>query len=571
MNTTNKSISLILILLTFILNSCSSEEPKYVPPTLVNFPETGLLGQSIVIEVENVEIGKLQVFFDSEEAQVNYVSDKEIMVIVPRTIKTNTPTLKVIDLNENKTILNKTFSLKKPVISTYSKDKITFNETFTIYGENFDILKDFITVSVNNENATIVNVAYNKIEIQIPTKIKTANLEIKVKAQLQEVTSTLPLLLESPMISGINNSSAWLGSQLIVFGKNFNPNLEFGEVFIDDIPCFFTASNNKLSIDIPPGPYKDFKITNVTYKTAELTSSFDCTVPILNDVIMVDYTNRGVIPNSVDIPHTIFERNNKAYAFKTVKNDIYGYNGDYTLLEFSPITEKWTELPNFHYSGVIADAVYDGKDAVYLYKKSTVTEEFTLTKLDLNTYKEVELDLPYGNKIYNPILFAYQDNLYMLSGLNITNTSVTTRTQKYKYSASTHSWSELPSSTFSNLPLVSNGGSGKCKYLFQGNNIYITYNLNRSFKITPNLTATEYPNFLFKYSNNIFALSGYNYLYNTNTNKYMPLDSYNYFGYSELFFTLNNEIYYLRGSSTVYFQNTFFTQKLRKEILNGIL
>jgi len=551
MSTPNKSISILFILLTFILNSCNSEEPKYIPPTLVNFPETGLLGQPIVIEVENVEIGKLQVFFDSEEAQVNYVSDKEIMVVVPRTIKTNTPTLKVIDLNENKTILNKTFSLKKPVISKYSSDKITFNQTFTIYGENFDILKDYIAVSVNNENATIINVDYNKIEIQIPNKIKTANLEIKVKAQLQEVTSTLPLLLESPEIIGINNSSAWLGSQLIVFGKKFNPNLEFGEVFINDIPCYFTAANNKLSIDIPPGPYKDFKITNVTYKTAGLSTSFDCTVPIVNDVIVVDYINGGVIPNSVEIPHTVFEYNNKAYAFKKDKNDNYSYNDNYTLLEFSPITEKWTELPNFHYKGFLTDAVYDGKDAVYLYKRSTITNEFTLTKLDLNTYKEVEIDLPYSNKIYSPILFAYQDNLYMLSGLNITNNSVTTRTEKYKYSATTNTWSVLPNSTFSNLPLVSNGGSGKCKYLFQGNNIYITYNLNRSFKITPNLSATEYPNFLFKYSNAIFALAGYNYLYNINTNKYMPLDSYNYFRYSEYFFNLNNEIYFLGCSCSV--------------------
>ena len=172
MNILSKNISIVYILLICLLNACNPEEAKYIPPTFVNFPDSGLLGQSIVIEVENVEIGKLQVFFDTEETQVNYVSDKEIMVIVPRTIRTNTATLKVIDLNENKTILNKTFSLKKPIISKYSSDKITFNENFTIYGENFDTMKDFIAVSINNENATIINVDYNKIEIQIPNKIK---------------------------------------------------------------------------------------------------------------------------------------------------------------------------------------------------------------------------------------------------------------------------------------------------------------------------------------------------------------------------------------------------------------
>jgi hypothetical protein len=570
MNTPNKSIAIIFILLTFILNSCSSEETKYIPPTLVNFPETGLIGQPIVIEVENVQIGKLQVFFDSEEAQVHYVSDKEIMVIVPRTIKTNTPTLKVIDLNENKTILNKTFSLKKPVITKYSGDKITFNETFTIYGENFDVLKDFISVFVNNEKATIINVDYNKIEIQIPNKIITANLEIKVRAQLQEVTSTLPLLLESPMISGINNSSAWIRSQLIVFGKNFNPNSEFGEVFINDIPCFFSVSDNKLSIDIPPGPYQDFKITNVTYKTAGLTSSYDCTVPILNDAILVDHTDKG------SLQHTIFKHNNKAYTFKYIDDGSHNFNYKYSLLEFSPITEKWTELSTFKYTGYLADAVFDGNNTVYLYKKSQATQEFSLTKLNLNTFQEVAIDLPYGNKIFNPILFAYQDNLYILSGLNIIDGQVTTRNQKYKYSVATNSWSVLSSSAFSTLPLVSPSGSGKCNYLFHGNNIYISYGIiGGTHKINSNLSVTDYSfPFSFEYSNAIISQQRYydQYIfYNIITNASKIKNEDNLFDYDNSFFTLNNEIYYIKNSWTSYYQNTYYTQKLRKEILNGLL
>ena len=101
MNVTYKRISVFFILLTFILSSCNSEEEKitYTPPILVSYPETGLLGQPISFEIENFTPDKLQVFFDLEEAQVNYVSDTKIMVIVPRTIKRSNPTLKIIDLN----------------------------------------------------------------------------------------------------------------------------------------------------------------------------------------------------------------------------------------------------------------------------------------------------------------------------------------------------------------------------------------------------------------------------------------------------------------------------------------
>ncbi|CAH0336678.1 hypothetical protein FVB9288_02389 [Flavobacterium sp. CECT 9288] len=569
MTTLARTFSIIFILISTILISCSSEETKYIPPTLVNFPESGLLGQPIVIEIKNFEIGKLQVFFDLEEAQVNYVSDKEIMVIVPRTIKTNTPILKVIDLNENKTILNQTFSLKKPTISKYSSDKITFNETFTIYGENFDLLKDFITVSVNNEKAIIKNVDYNKIEIEIPNKIKTANLEIKVTAQLQEVASTLPLLLDSPMISGINNSSTWLGGQLIVFGENFNPNLDFGEVFINDIPCYFIASNNKLSIDVPPGPHKDFKITNVKYKTAGLTTTFDCDVPILNDVIMVDYLK------DINIQHSVIVYNNKAYQFKFKNKASYDFNFNYSLLEFSPTTEKWTELSSFSYTGYLSKIAFDGKKTVYLYKKSTAGN-YSLSKFDLSTMVETPISLPFGNKIDNPILFAYQNNFYFIGGVVHNNGTSTVIKQKHQYSESTNSWKTLPASTFSTFPSCDTSGCGECKYFFVGNDIYITIFTGnyKSYKINPNLDVIANIPYalLFEYSNKIFGLrpNSNNELYNVNTNGYKILDYTSVLAYGSSFFTVNNEIYFTRNSWTVYHQNTLFTQKLRKEILNGL-
>lgn len=570
MKNINRSIAITFILLTFILSSCSSEDAKYIPPTLVSFPETGLLGQPVKIQIENFQVDKLQVFFDLEKAQVNYISDKEIMVMVPRTIKTNNPTLKIIDLNENKTILEKAFSLKKPVIRSYNSDNVNFNETFIINGENFDILKDFVSVTVNDKIATIINVAYDKIEIQIPNEITTPELQVKVRTQLQETTSTLPLHLKKPVITGIQNSVAWIGTELKVYGQNFNPNFKFGEVYINGILCYFSSTNNELSVSIPPGPYQDFKITNVTYKTAGFSYSYDCDIPIRNDALMVDYMDSG------NITHTIFECNGKAYAFQSVEEGVYDFDYDYKLLEFSPITEKWTELSTFKYKGYLADVVYDGNNTVYLYKKSQAKQEFSLTKLNLNTFEEVAINLPFGNKIFNPILFAYRDNLYMLSGLNIIDSNVTVRNQKYKYSDSTNSWSVLPDSAFSSLPLVSSSGTGKCQYLFSGNDIYISIfsNFRSTYKITPDLNVTEYRlySFCFDYANAIIGKQiNYNdYLFNINTNVSKPIDNYSLFGYSESFFTLNKEIYYLRNSWTGYYQNKIYTQKLRKEILNGL-
>lgn len=566
------SIVVFLALLSFVLNSCSNtEDPQYVPPTLVTFQETGLLGQPVSIELENFEADKLQVFFDMEKATIEGSSETGITVNVPRTIKRSNPTLKIIDLNENKTIFEKTFLLKKPIISSYSSESVTFNETLTIYGENFDVDKDFISVFVNNEKAVIVSNDYNKIEIQIPIKIAKANLEVKVKSQLQETTSSVALALKAPIIKSIRNSSVWLQTYLYINVENFNPDSTLGELFINGVPSnYFTVNGKTVEVIMPPGPYKDFKITNITYKTAGLTTSYDYDVKILNDFIMVDHIDNA------GIDHTIFTHNNKAYALKYVMNDSDSANRTYSFLEFSPITEKWTELSSFKYSGYIADAVYDGEDTVYLYRLSVASQTYSMTKLNMDTFKETPMALP-SNKIQGPMLFAYQDNLYLLSGLNNDQGNTTVRTQKYKYSKNNNTWTELASSAFSPIPLVANGSSGKCKYIFNGGNLYLSDGINyRTFKITPNLAVTVNPNhyrLFLDYGNSIIVKDvNYRSLFiNMETDKSVTLDMDSLFGYSENFFTLNNEIYYLRNSWSVYYQNTLYTQKLRKEILNGIL
>ncbi|GGF23527.1 IPT/TIG domain-containing protein [Flavobacterium limi] len=570
MKNISKNIIITLILLAYVLNACSSsEDKKYISPTIVNFPESGLLGQPITIKIENFEVDKLQVFFDLEKAQINYKSDKEIVVIVPRTIKRNNPTLKIIDLNENKTILEQAFSLKKPIISKYSSDSVTFNETFTIYGENFDTLKDFASVTVNNETATIVNIDYNKIELEIPSKIRTTNLEIKVGSQLQEVTSTLPLSLKSPVILGINNSIVWIGTALIVFGENFNPNKDFGEVFVNGVPSRFQADNNKLTIDTPPGPYKDFKITNITYKTAGLTYSFDCLLNIKNDGILVDHVK------DANFQHPAFVYNNKAYQFKYNDNGSHDFNFTYSLLEFSSTTEKWTEISSFKYTGYLKEAVFDGERYVYLYKRSFTTNEYSLSKLDLKTFIETPIILPFGNKVYNSIIFAYQNNLYFLSGIINNNVNTTIIDQKYRYSEVTNTWTVLPSSSFSEIPALDSNGNVGNNYLFVGKDIYITtFRGNyKTYKITPNLDTTEYRlyNIFFTYSNAVFGGQvNYNsHLFNINTNASKQVDLYSLSGFGTNFFTLNNEIYY-RGGSISYYPNSTATYKLRKEILNGL-
>src|SRR6478672_9652816 len=149
------------IFLLLVFNSCTSDDSA-ANPAVVTFEQTGLLGQEVSIQMSNIPVGNLQVFFDLEEAAINYVSDDEIIVTVPRTVQSATPTLKIVDLTTNETVLNEVFGLKTPIISGLSSNEIGFDQVLSIYGENFDVLEDDIKVYVNNVEAEITNTNYQQ-------------------------------------------------------------------------------------------------------------------------------------------------------------------------------------------------------------------------------------------------------------------------------------------------------------------------------------------------------------------------------------------------------------------------
>jgi len=558
-----KLVFFVLILMSLISCSKSDGEEEYVAPTIVNFSNNGLLGQSVNIKLENFSIDKLQVFFDLEKAQIEYLSDEEIKVVIPRTIKRSNPTLKIIDLVTNETILSEGFLLKTPNITHYSTDKASFDENFIIYGENFDVDKSSVLVTINGENAQIVNSEFDKIEVKIPNAVKKSDLEVNVKAQLQEVKSNLALTLRPPVISTIDNKDLWIGSQLTIDGENFNPDNSLGEAYINGVSCYFEYYNKKIFITVPPGPFRDFKITNVSYKTAGQLISYDCNINLLNEGILVDQ----IVGSHQQ--HSVFVRNNRAYTFVYKNNNVYDYNYDYSLLEFSPITEKWAELTGFHYKGQIVDAVFDGVNKVFLYKKDYNSGVYTLSVLDLDTFSEKEIDFSFSNKIDNPRIFSFQGDLYFCNGSIYIHPNVSTLSERYKYSKLTNTWTLLDKSAFSELPIVNPGGSGNSDYLHYKGKLFLSdYTNNRTYKINSDLSVDTYTySYSFMYNDILYGsrTNVFNVLYNLYSQKNITLQS-NLFAPC---FTLNNEIYFFAGIKSVYYQNaTLTTHRLRKEVLN---
>jgi len=552
--------SIILILfVSFILSCQKDDEP--VSATASNFDESGLLGASINIEGANFEVGMIQVFFDLEEAEVIFLSPTEIQVMVPRTLERFNPLLKVIELRNNTTILETSFQLETPQITAYSSNTVTFGENLTIEGYHFDINNDFVKVTVNGVIAPILDTDYGQVVINIPTDIDSPELEIKLTAQLQEITSQLNLTLKSPEITEVIQEEVYIAGTLEVNGANFNPDYEKGKVFINDLPAYFTAQNDKLFIDVPAGPYSDFKFTEIRYETAGLSTTFACDVAIKDNSIMVDANDYG--------PHLIFVHNNAAYSFMLTQSEP---ENRYVLKKFETSDEKWRQVSNFEYEGYLNDVVYDEEDTVYLYVRDDSETPMRLVAFNMNTFSETIMPLPSPSEIIYPILFTVGHNLYFVSGKYYNNGNPTVSREKFKFTKATGQWETLPESTFAELPLVHIYGGGAATSFFDDGKRYINYGLHdKTFVIHPDLSVTVLNRQIFFIYQHTPLGGRYSYtdtLYNMVTQQGMNIYYGNFRYWVHTFFVLNNEVYFHGSRSNV---NNTTTNRLRKEILNEIL
>lgn len=559
---------ILIFILTLCLFSCSNDDNAAPPEQLVTNAElNGILGEKITIEGENFMPNKLQVFFDLEKSQINFLSPELIEITVPRTLKRFNPTLKVINLTTNEDILNETFTLRAPKITGFGENNITFDETLVINGENFDIQEDFVEVYVNDEKAQLIRTNYNQLEVLIPYKITDASLTVKVKSQIQEAISTGQLTLRSPEIKNVTNDIAWLGGNLSISGINFNPVYEFGEVFVNGVKSHFTSQNKSLYIDVPLGPYSDFKITNITYVTAGLTTSFDIDLDIGNVGVMVDL--------NANLNSEVVVYNNKGYVFTSEKVNSNDDMPTIELHEFSPETEKWVKVENFGFQGYLNAMVFDNDSNIYLYK-GIATSVNELTKLNLNTFTETKIDIPFHESLSQSAMFCNDGDLFVLNGMIYENNQSIVSNKKYHYKSDFQQWEEITSNLFNDTVW----GKSIERMIFHNGNLYFSRIAdNGIYRLNADYSVTLMPGTIMLFSYGTSLIGRRSNIVNERMRLYDIFDvtngidlvfggTYNSAGW---FFVINDNIYYHKRGWLYDGKVELATYKLKKELINEIL
>ncbi|MCR8667668.1 IPT/TIG domain-containing protein [Aestuariibaculum sp. M13] len=560
-----KDINLILCLICLVFISCDNNSEEVKSQIVTEIELSGVFDEEIAIKGENFEWDKLQVFFDLEKAPITYFSFTEIRVRVPRSLGKHNPTIRVIDLVSNEDIINQVFNLKPPKIESYSSAEITFDEKLIIRGENFDINKDYVDVRINNVKAEIFAVSYNIIEVYIPYAITDSNLKIEVTSQLQSVLSSLDLTLKRPQISKLlTENISYFGQKIMLTGANFNPDEDFGDVYVDGILCNYFSDNSNLIVDSPIGPFNEFEMKTLTYTTAGMTVNFDLHLPITNSSIMVE--------ELANINFNIITYNNKAYAFTVDYYDPQEFGYQVDLFEFSPNTEKWTKIESFSYGGYLNEVIFDNINSVYLYKGVDRVNNNELTKLNLDDLTEKKLSLPFHESLGGASMFAFQNYLYVFNGNSYENDQTTPSNKKFVYSSNEDKWQEVNNDDFANNIWLD---SQVYNRIFNNGNLYLTfgypngtYELNQNLDL--NLMIGPYSGgMLFPKDNKIICagntVNDRTYIYNIYDNNtttqviFAPLSNHK-------FFVLNNNIYFSAQHSAKY-----YTFKLKDGFFNEIL
>ncbi|MGE0930272.1 IPT/TIG domain-containing protein [Peijinzhouia sedimentorum] len=190
-------------------SNTSSDKFNYIMPLLTNiYPLEGTFGDTIIVSGENFGHSKLmkQVLIGNNEAKIISVTPTKIQFEIPVETKEKSNT---IELNFNGTNLstNNKFLLNAPVIQNFTPTRVSeMNEVITIYGKNFNPIKESNSVLINGLDASVVEAHNDFLKVELPnflipsynvTMKENVNIEVKIAEQTTTSIEKLSIYWDS--------------------------------------------------------------------------------------------------------------------------------------------------------------------------------------------------------------------------------------------------------------------------------------------------------------------------------------------------------------------------------------
>ena len=536
---------LLVSVLILFFNCTTNDEimnPEIENTIIANnfkIPDNGVFNDFVIISGENMELDSLNFYFNNKLVYEKYQPVKDsIYINIPRSLETVESNLNIYQKIRGKdSLISKTlFNLKEPKITSVKDNMTTFGESIVIYGENFDS-QNYTKLYVNDINSEIIYSFKDSLKFVVPNELTEQVLSLKIETQLQEDTLSNSLNLETPQIDFVKEE-VYIGEQLIIKGKRFNPLKEYGKIILNneiEASIEYVYNSNSLKVKLPLGPYKEFEINSFKYVTASMETEFEKPLEIISNYILFNKN---------------YERSGKIFQFQ---NNIYtlvsdGYPNDYYVWKLDIETQTWSkyiDTPLPYTSDFTINISNTGNLFIY-----TPYQNDNFTKINL-LEKSIEslINFP-GATRKNVVLIPDGNKVYLGKGRELNGYSSYERYQDlYSYDVNTNEWKQEITDdskieTYNSFEFV----NGTTYFKSSGDSVYEFNNSNLSFSKVYNGCSSCHTQNLFNYKNQLFlgvSNTGFIQIYNHfNFDENLSINGDFFYSYPSSFISINNNIYF---------------------------
>lgn len=391
-------------------------------------PEKGHLGETVVIYGKNFGTNGFytRVKFGDTFPETYFVVDTAISVKVPTSLKSDKMQITVTVFDKS---ASTPFELYTPEIHQITPEKATFRDIITVQGAHFDTIPSQNEVWLGEVKAIPVSSTRNEIKFIVPDDLQLGKTVVKIKSQVQEVTSEQFFSLLAPEIFEFPEC-ANSDTHLEIKGDNFHPNYNQNRVYFGDMEATVIGGDKKnLHLKVPHGPFPKSK-SRIKVKTADVIVEADRDICITDKWVMI----------SNSLPFDFFgDIGTFSFPDKGYVLSISYSSRERNLWEFDPGSESWTKR-NLPFSSEYLGTSTNNEKKGYVY---VATEKDNFWEFDpMSKQWGKAKDFP-GETRYGSVMFCIGNHVYLGAGKFSTFGGTTYYKDFYRYDTGTNTWVRL--------------------------------------------------------------------------------------------------------------------------------
>ncbi len=370
-------------------------------------PTDGIFNEFLEVSADTLVLDSLGFYFnDIRVTSIIPVAPNTVQFSVPRALEEVQSSFNIRYGSAQEIVHSNPFGMRPPEMISLSENMVTFRDTLTIYGNDFDRTQ-YTKAWVNDVSAEVLHSSRDSVQLVIPTELTNQNLTLTVMAQLQEDVLENELRLTEPEILDAPDQVR-IGETITILGTNFNPNSQFGRVIINDEieTLIVSIGHEEMAIRVPYGPYKEFEIFSITYETAGMQAVYDSPIEIISEYILYSRENNTSLGTS-------FTFNGRIFTLQEEQSSTGG--GPIYLWEFMVPTQNWRMVSTvaLDYNEFSAH-MDEASGRIYVYYHHRITNNFAVVDVLSETLTPLA-DFPGPAREY-PAIIASGSSVFMGKG-----------------------------------------------------------------------------------------------------------------------------------------------------------